>query len=122
MSGYTKDDFGRLTTKFDAIFDAAGLMSYSDVLRLLKKGGVHASTLYFPPSSLYAVLLSIVSGRKLTSANMRKKTEDYEEIEILLREKKVVPMIDRTFPLSKCGDAFYHTEHGKPKGKVIVTI
>ena len=122
VSGYTKDDFGRLTTKFDAIFDAAGLMSYSNVLRLLKKGGVHSSTLFFPPSSIYAVLLSIVSGRKLTSANMRKKPEDYEEMEMLWREKKVVPMIDRTFPLSKCGDAFYHTEHGKPKGKVIVTI
>jgi NADPH:quinone reductase-like Zn-dependent oxidoreductase len=122
VSGYTKDDLRKFQSKFDAIFDAAGLMSYSDVLKLLEKGGVHASTLFFPPSSLYAPLISIVSGRKLTSANMRAKPEDYGEIEMLWKEKKLAPLIDSIFPLSKCGDAFYHTEHGKPRGKVIVTV
>jgi len=122
VSGYTKDDLRKMAEKFDAILDAAGLMEYSDILRLLKKGGVHASTLFFPPSSIYAPFISIISGRKLTSANMRARPEDYEEIEMLWKEKKLVPLIDSTFPLSKCGDAFYHTEHGKPKGKVIVTV
>ncbi|MBI5008709.1 MAG: NAD(P)-dependent alcohol dehydrogenase [Bacteroidia bacterium] len=122
VSGYTKDDIRQMTEKFDAILDAAGMMDYSDVLRLLKKGGIHASTLFFPPASLYAPVLGIVSGRKLTSANMRARPEDYGEIERLWKEKKLVPLIDSTFPLSKCGDAFYHTEHGKPKGKVIVTV
>jgi len=122
VNGYTKDDFRKMAEKFDAILDAAGLMEYSDILRLLKKGGVHASTLFFPPSSIYAPFISIISGRKLTSANMRARPEDYEEIEMLWKEKKLVPLIDSTFPLSKCGDAFYHTEHGKPKGKVIVTV
>jgi NADPH:quinone reductase-like Zn-dependent oxidoreductase len=122
VSGYSKDDLKKLTEKFDAILDAAGLMDYSDILRLLKKGGVHASTLFFPPSSIYAPFISLISGRKLTSANMRAQPEDYEEIEMLWKEKKLVPLIDSTFPLSKCGDAFYHTEHGKPRGKVIVTV
>ena len=122
VSGYTKDDLRKMAEKFDAILDAAGLMEYSDILRLLKKGGVHASTLFFPPSSIYAPFISIISGRKLTSANMRARPEDYEEIEMLWKEKKLVPLIDSTFPLSKCGDAFYHTEHGKPRGKVIVTV
>jgi NADPH:quinone reductase-like Zn-dependent oxidoreductase len=122
VSGYTKDDFRKMVDKFDAILDAAGLMGYSDILRLLKKGGVHASTLFFPPSSIYAPFISLISGRKLTSANMRARPEDYEEIEMLWKEKKLVPLIDSTFPLSKCGDAFYHTEHGKPRGKVIVTL
>ncbi len=122
VSGYTKDDFRKIVEKFDTILDASGLMDYSDVLKLLKKGGTHASTLFFPPVSLYAPVLGIIYGRKLTSANMRARPEDYEEIERLWKEKKLVPLIDSTFPLSKCGDAFYHTEHGKPRGKVIVTV
>ena len=123
VSGYGKDELMKVGVGYDAILDAYGKMDYADVCRLLKKGGVYTSTLFFNPlSHISSFFVQIVFGKKLTSANMRANPEDYEELEILFRDKKLKPLIENSFPLSKCGDAFYHAEHGKPRGKVIVTI
>jgi NADPH:quinone reductase-like Zn-dependent oxidoreductase len=123
VTGYGKDDLLISGEGYDAILDAYGKMDYSDVCRLLKKRGVYTSTLFFNPASfISSFFIQIVFSKKLTSANMRSKSEDYEEIERLWKEKKLAPVIESTFPLSKCGDAFYHAENGKPRGKVIVTV
>jgi NADPH:quinone reductase-like Zn-dependent oxidoreductase len=123
VSGYEKDDLLKAGEGYDAILDAYGKMDYADVCRLLKKGGVYTSTLFFNPLSfISSFFIQIISGKKLTSANMRAKPEDYDELELLFRDKKLIPLIENIFPLSKCGDAFYHAEYGKPRGKVIVTV
>ena len=123
VSGYEKDDFLKAGEGYDAILDAYGKMDYAVVCRLLKKGGVYTSTLFFNPLSfISSFFVQIIFGKKLTSANMRAKPEDYDELELLFREKKLIPLIENRFPLSKCGDAFYHAEYGKPRGKVIVTV
>ena len=123
VTGYGKEDLSKTGEAFDAILDAYGKMDHIDVCRLLKKKGVYTSTLFFSPLSfISSFLVKIVFDKKLTSANMRAKPEDYEEIERLWKEKNLLPLIENTFPLAKCGDAFYHTEQGKPRGKVIVTI
>lgn len=122
VTGYNKADLEGKDDKFDAIMDAYGKMKYSEICRLLRPGGTYVSTLFFPPAQFIAPFIRIFKDRKLTSANMRALPEDYEEIEKLWKEKKLVPVIDSTFPLSKCGDAFHHAESGKPKGKIIVLI
>jgi NADPH:quinone reductase-like Zn-dependent oxidoreductase len=122
ITGYQKKDLAGIKGQFDAIMDAYGKMSYPDICRLLKRGGTYVSTLFFPPAQFIAPLIRLFRGRKLSSSNMRALPEDYEEIEKLWKEKKLIPVIDSVFLLSKCGDAFYHTEHGKPKGKVVVRV
>jgi NADPH:quinone reductase-like Zn-dependent oxidoreductase len=122
VTGYSKADLEGKDAKFDAIMDAYGKMKYTEICRLLRPGGTYVSTLFFPPAQFIAPLIRIFKGRKLASANMRALPEDYEEIEKLWKENKLIPVIDSTFPLSKCGDAFLHAENGKPKGKIIVLI
>ncbi|HUX95017.1 MAG TPA: NAD(P)-dependent alcohol dehydrogenase [Bacteroidales bacterium] len=119
---YMNEELRNEGSDFDAIMDAYGKMNYTTIIKLLKKGGIYASTLFFPPAQIKAAITKILYGKIMTSANMRAKSEDYEEIERLWREKKLIPLIDSTFSLSKCGDAFYHAEHGKPRGKVVVTV
>jgi NADPH:quinone reductase-like Zn-dependent oxidoreductase len=120
--GYGKEELKNISNSFDVILDAYGKMDYSDICRILKKKGIYASTLFLPTSHISSVIVQLVFGKKLTSANMRAKPEDYEEIEKLWREKKLLPFIENVFPLSKCGDAFYFAESGKHRGKIIVTI
>jgi NADPH:quinone reductase-like Zn-dependent oxidoreductase len=109
-------------TQFDAILDAWGMMPNKEIHRLLKPFGIYASPLYMPWTVFRAAWVRLRYGRKMTSANMRKKPGDYDEREALTRNKKLLPVIENTFPLEKAEEAFDKAEFGKPRGKVIITI
>lgn len=108
--------------KFDSILDVYGNMSYSTILKLLKPRGIYASPLFMPPSFIPAFFISLIFNRKLTSSNMRALPEDYAEIEKLMSQGKLKPVIDTIFSLDKSAEAFQRIENGKPKGKVIIRI
>jgi NADPH:quinone reductase-like Zn-dependent oxidoreductase len=120
--GYSAGDFAKCDKKFDAILDTYGTMKMSDINRLLKRGGTYATTqikIFLPFVSMYTQLLY---GRKLTSSNLRGLPEDMEEMEALFHQKKLVPLIENYFALEQAAEAFDFTEHGKPRGKVIVRV
>jgi NADPH:quinone reductase-like Zn-dependent oxidoreductase len=48
--------------------------------------------------------------------------QDLAFIKGLLEAGQVVPVIDRTFPLSQVPDAIRYMEAGHARGKVIITI
>jgi len=122
VTGYSTTDLAAINNKFDAIFDAYGKMNYADVCRLLKKGGIYASPLFFFPSQISATFIKIAFGKTITSANLRAYPEDFEEIEKLFSEKKLKPFIEKIFTLETTGEAFKFAENGKPRGKVIIRI
>jgi len=120
--GYQKKDMAGVSEKYDAILDAWGQMKYKDIFRLLKRGGTYASPLILVAPAFLTHIVRLFSGKKITSANMRKRPEDYEEIERLFSEKKLKPLIENTFSLEKAAEAFEYAEKRKPRGKVIITI
>jgi NADPH:quinone reductase-like Zn-dependent oxidoreductase len=122
VTGYSEKDFAENPEKYDAIFDAYGKMKYTQILHLLKKGGKYASPLFFFPSHIPAFFIRIFSGRTLTSANMRGLQEDYKELGWMFTEKKLKPLIEKTFTLETAGAAFKYTEEGRPRGKVVIRI
>jgi NADPH:quinone reductase-like Zn-dependent oxidoreductase len=122
IMGYGREDLSKTENKFDAILDAYGKMEYQDVCRLLKRKGIYASTLFMPTSVFSSLLVQLVYDKKLTSSNMRSRPEDFNEIENLFNEKKLKPLIEKAFPLSKAAEAFEFAEKGKPRGKIIVNI
>jgi NADPH:quinone reductase-like Zn-dependent oxidoreductase len=120
ITGYGKYDLAKTENKFDAILDAYGKMKNEDIMRMLKRNGIYASTLFFPTSVLSSVYKQIFYRKKLTSSNMRAKPEDYAAIEKLFIENKLKPVIENTFTLEKSAEAFDLAEHGKPRGKIII--
>lgn len=109
-------------TQFDAILDAWGKMERKKIPQLLKPGGVYASPLLIPWTKIQALIARIRYGRKFTSSNMRKRPEDYNELETMMEQKKLKPVIENVFPLSQSSEAFNKAEYGKPRGKVIIKI
>jgi NADPH:quinone reductase-like Zn-dependent oxidoreductase len=109
-------------TQFDAILDAWGMMANKDIHRLLKPDGVYASPLFMPWTIFRASWVRIRFGRKMTSSNMRKRTQDYDELEALIEHKKLKAVIENKFPLEKSSEAFDKAEFGKPRGKVIIKV
>lgn len=109
-------------TKFDAILDAWGMMANKDIHRLLKPDGIYASPLYMPWTVFRAAWVRIRYGRKMTSSNMRKRPEDYDELENLMEQKKLSPVIENRFTLEQSSEAYDKAEFGKPRGKVIIMV
>lgn len=122
VMGYGREEMAACTTKFDAIMDAYGKMAPGLVRHLLKRGGTYVSTLYIPPPYLSILLTRLFHGKKLASANMRRQPEDWQELENLFAAGKLKPFIENTFPLDMSADAFDLAVHGKPRGKIIVTV
>ena len=52
---------------------------------------------------------------------MRPNGEQLYEIAALLESGKIVPVIDRVFPLAQARDAFAYSESGRAVGKIIIT-
>lgn len=120
--GYRKEDFANLSDEFEAILDAWGQMKFKDIFRLLKKDGTYASPLILLAPAFLTNVVWLFSRKKITSMNMRKREEDYEEIERLFFEKQLKPVIENVFTLEQASEAFEFAEKGRPRGKVIINI
>ena len=48
--------------------------------------------------------------------------EDLAFISELLEAGKVVPVIDRCYPLGETAEALRYMEEGHPKGKIVITV
>ena len=125
---YTQADFTKNGQRYDLIFDAVGNRSVSDFKRALTPTGICAVAGFTTLSHLFQVIVlgSWVSrtGRKkiglMETANPNKK--DLLFIKELLEAGKVVPVIDRRYPLREVPEAIRYLEEGHAKGKVVITV
>jgi len=120
--GYSREEFAGSGKKFDAILDAYGKMNFGDVCRLLKRGGIYATTQIKPLLFFSSLFTRLVYGKRLTSSNMRSRPEDMDEMERLFLNKKLYPVIENYFTLDQSEKAFDLAEHGGFRGKIIVKI
>jgi NADPH:quinone reductase-like Zn-dependent oxidoreductase len=58
----------------------------------------------------------------MTSSNVRKRVEDFDELEAWIRDKKLKPLIESVYELEHSSAAFDKAEFGKPRGKVIIRV
>ena len=125
---YTQEDFTQNGQRYDLIFDAVGNRSVSDFKRALSPNGMCAVAGFTTLPHLFQVLVlgAWVSrtGRKkiglMETAKPNKK--DLLFIKELLEAGKVVPVIDRCYPLRETAEALRYLEEGHARGKVVITL
>src|SRR2546428_457332 len=125
---YTQEDFTKNGQRYDLIFDAVGNRSVSDYKRALSPNGMCAVAGFTTLSHLFQVIVlgswvSRTGSKKIglmETANPNKK--DLLFIKELLEAGKVVPVIDRTYPLREVPEAIRYLEEGHAKGKVVITV
>jgi len=122
ITGYRREDMINISDEYDAIVDAWGQMKFKDIFRLLKKEGTYASPLILIAPAFLTKIVWLFSRKKITSMNMRKREEDYGEIEKLFFEGKLKPVIENVYALENAAEAFEFAEGGRPRGKVIITM
>jgi NADPH:quinone reductase-like Zn-dependent oxidoreductase len=125
---YTRDDFTRTTEKYDLIYCAIGNRSIFDYRRALKPRGrcVIAGFTSLPLLFAQLILGPWVSKRgdkkidRMGISNANK--EDLLLIQELLETGKVIPVIDRRYPLSETAEAIRYLETLHARGKVIINV
>jgi NADPH:quinone reductase-like Zn-dependent oxidoreductase len=118
---YTKDDFTQNGQRYDLIFDAVGNRSVADLKRALRPDGICAVAGF---TSMARLLQIVVLGGKqiglMETASPNKN--DLVVLKGLLEAGKVVPVIDRTYPLREVANAIAYLEAGHAQGKVVIAV
>ena len=118
---YTKEDFTKNGQRYDLIFDNAANRSLSDYKRVLNPGGIHVMVGGKFFNIFKSVLVSMFGSRKFVLL-LHKANKGLDTMKLLFEAGKVVPVIDRSYPLSEATDAMSYFAAGHAKGKVIITI
>jgi NADPH:quinone reductase-like Zn-dependent oxidoreductase len=66
--------------------------------------------------------LSAFVGQKMTLLTAKRTQEALVTLNGLIGSGKVMPVIDRTYPLSQTAEAMRYLEQGHVRGKVVITV
>ncbi len=122
---YTQEDFIKSGQSYDLILDVVVSHSISDYKSVLNPQGI----LRMVGGSLGKVFKAALLG-PLISRNKKisivvwrpNKKEDMIFLAELLEADKIVPVIDRRYPLSEVAEAFRYLEEGHHLGKIVITM
>ena len=118
---YTKEDFTNNGQRYDLIFDTIGNLSVSGCQRVLSPNGICAIAGFTTMFHLFQVML--FGGKKVGMMETAKADKkDLLFIKELLETGKVVPVIDRTYPLNETAEAIRYLETSRARGKVVITV
>ena len=97
---YRQEDYSRLASRFDIVFDAVGKTSKATAKQVLQKGG------------------RFVTVKALTSPTQ----EHLNRLIALAEAKKITPYLDRTFPLADIVAAHEYVDQGRKRGNVAIEV
>ena len=124
MIDHTQEDFTRNGKKYDIILDAVGWRTFFSCKRSLNETGVYITE--NPLKAKYQiaqVLLSLLMRDKRLKMHVSQPNEkDIDLIRELLEDKKIKPVIEKSYPLDQIVEAHRHVENGHTKGKVVIEI
>jgi len=123
---YTKEDFTQNGQQYDLILAANGYHPISDYKRALSPEGIYVATGGSMTQSLQATmmgpLISMTGSKKMGGMLVKPNKNDLVFLKELLETGKVVPVIDRCYPLSEVAEAFHYIGEGHAQGKVVITV
>jgi NADPH:quinone reductase-like Zn-dependent oxidoreductase len=123
---YTREDFTKTGERYDLIVAANSHRPILDYRRALRRDGTYVmvgggwSQIF--QAVLLGPLLSRIGSMKMTFFVARINRTDLAFLGDLLAARKIVPVIDRRYPLSDVAEAVRYLEDGHAKGKVVITV
>ena len=123
---YTREDFTHSGLRYDLILGANVHHSIFDYRRALTRKGIFVvaggSMMRILPAMLLGPLLSRIGSRKTRFFIAKMNTKDLAILKDLLEAGKIVPVIDRRYPLGEVSEALRYREEGHVQGKVVITV
>jgi NADPH:quinone reductase-like Zn-dependent oxidoreductase len=110
---YTKEDFTQKEQRYDLILDSVANRSISDYTRTLNPNGRYVAV-------AFNIRALIAGGKQASQLSHEPNVEDLAYMKELIEAGKVVPIIDKRYPLSETVEAFRYFEEEHPSGKVVI--
>jgi NADPH:quinone reductase-like Zn-dependent oxidoreductase len=124
---YTQEDFTKSGQRYDLILDVVASRSIFDYKRALSPKGIFVmvggSGAAILQAFLLGPLISMTGSKKMGIVMWKPNNqEDLAILEELFEAGKVVPIIDRHYPLSETAEALRYLEEGHARGKIVITM
>ncbi len=123
---YTKEDFIKSGKQYDLILAANGYHPLPAYKRALTPQGTYVMAGGTMAQIFQAMLLgpwmSKTGGKKMGGVSAKQSQKDLVILKELLEAGRVVPVIDRRYPLSETAEALRYLGEGHAKGKVVITV
>lgn len=138
---YKSQDFSKVLSNMDIVFDTMGDDTQSKAFSILKPGGTLIS-IVGPPTSDFAkefgmgkvvqiacALMSFRANRRAKAVGakyqfllMRPDGKVLGKIAALVESGAIRPVVGKVFSFDKANEAMAHVEEGHSKGKTVVTV
>jgi NADPH:quinone reductase-like Zn-dependent oxidoreductase len=123
---YTREDFTKNGQRYDLILAANARHSISDYSRALTPNGIFVmaggGVVQALQVALLGPLLSRIGSKKFCFFIAKIDHNDLAFLATLLESRRVVPVIDRRYPLSAAAEALNYLAEGHAQGKIVLTI
>ena len=122
---YTQEDYTRNGQHYDLILDFVAFRSIFDTKRALSPKGTYV-LVGGPLARIFQVLflgpwISLTEGKKMGVLGA-KPNKHLAYMTGLIEAGKIVPVIDRRYPLNEVPEALRYLGGGHTKGKVVITL
>ena len=119
---YTQQDFTETGQRYDVLVDAVANRPLSDCRRVLTPKGTMVGVAGGPSRLFKMAVYSSVVSQKLAPLVGSQRRADLTVLRELAENRKITPVIDRTYPLDEVPDAIRYLERGHARGKVVITV
>lgn len=123
---YTKENFTQNGQHYDLIFAVNGYHPISAYERALTPQGIYVMAGGAQAQMFQALLLgpwkSKRGGKKLGALTVKPNQADLALLKALLETGKVVPVIDKRYPLHEVPEALRYLGTGHAQGKIVITV
>ena len=123
---YSREDFTQNGQRYDLILAANAHRSIFDYRSALNPDGIYVMAggggVQMLQGMLLGPLLSLLGRRKLRFVMAKITPADLEVLGELLATGKIVPVIDRRYPLRDVAEAIRYVSDGHARGKVVITM
>jgi NADPH:quinone reductase-like Zn-dependent oxidoreductase len=123
---YTQEDFTQNEQRYDRILDLAAYHSIFDYRRALSPKGIYlvvgGSVALVFQTVFLGPLISMTGSKTMRLLAVRPNKQDLESLKELFEAGKIVPAIDRLYPLSEVSEALRYFGEGRVRGKIVITL
>jgi NADPH:quinone reductase-like Zn-dependent oxidoreductase len=123
---YSREDFTRAGQRYDLILAANAHHSIFDYRRALSADGIYVIVgggwVHILQAMMLGPLLSSIGRKKMRFFIAKLRKSDLVVLKDLLEAGRVVPVIDRRYPLSDVAEALRYLGEGHARGKVVITV